>query len=296
MESRISGTTRVLTLIGSPVGHSGSPAMHNYAAQLLGLDYVYVAFDVSEEQTADAMQAIRSLGIRGTNVTMPCKTAAAIYADRLSPAASLIAACNTIVNDDGVLTGYTTDGEGYVAALRDRGIDIRGKKVLLAGAGGAACAIAAQCALDGARSVTFLLRRGPSWSRAQALSGKIRAVCPACELALLDIADTGQVRAALADCDIFSNATSVGMLPGADTSILDGVMEGAGPRSVLRPDLIVTDAVYNPVRTRLLRDAEAAGCTTVDGLAMLLWQGAAAFKLFTGHDMPVREVEERFFS
>ncbi len=293
---QITGTTRLLSLIGSPVSHSGSPAMHNYAAQRLGLDYVYVAFEVDGEQTADALQAIRSLGIRGTNVTMPCKTAAALYADRLSPAASLIGACNTIVNDDGVLTGYTTDGEGYVAALRDRGIDIRGRKILLAGAGGAASAIAAQCALDGARSVTFLLRRGPSWTRADVLSRKIRAVCPSCALSLLDIADAPQIRAALSDCDIFSNATSVGMRPHEDASILDGVTEGIDPRSVLRPDLIVTDAVYDPVQTRLLRDAESAGCTTVDGLAMLLWQGAAAFKLFTGHDMPVQEVKARLFS
>ena len=296
MDNRISGTTRVLSLIGSPVGHSGSPAMHNYAAQLLGLDYVYVAFDVKEAQTADALQAIRTLGIRGSNVTMPCKTAAALYADRLSPAASIIGACNTLVNDDGVLTGYTTDGEGYVASLRDRGIEIRGKRLLLAGAGGAACAIAVQCALDGARSVTFLLRRGSSWARAEELSEKIRAVAPACAISLLDLADSEGVRAALADSDIFANATSVGMRPHEDASILDGILAGEDPRTVLRPELVVTDAVYDPVRTKLLRDAETAGCTTVDGLAMLLWQGVAAFRLFTGRDMPVREVRERFFS
>ena len=119
MDNRISGHTGLLALIGSPVGHSGSPAMYNYSFARLGLDYVYVAFDIKEDQTKDAIAAMKTFKMRGMNVTMPCKTAACQYMDRLSPAAQIIGAVNTIVNDDGVLTGHMTDGEGFVRNLSD---------------------------------------------------------------------------------------------------------------------------------------------------------------------------------
>jgi len=131
MEKRITGHTGLLALIGSPVGHSGSPEMYNYSFAKLGLDYAYVAFDIKEAQVRDALEAMKLFKMRGCNVTMPDKTEAAKYVDELSPAAQIIGAVNTIVNDDGKLTGYITDGEGFVNNLKDHGIDIRGRKIPL---------------------------------------------------------------------------------------------------------------------------------------------------------------------
>ena len=143
MEKRISGHTGLLALIGSPVGHSGSPAMYNYSFEKLGLDYAYVAFDIKEDKVKDAIAAMKTFNMRGCNVTMPDKVEAAKYMDELSPAAQIIGAINTIVNDNGKLTGYITDGEGFVHNLKDHGIDIKGKKITVAGGGGAATAISA---------------------------------------------------------------------------------------------------------------------------------------------------------
>ena len=145
MEKRISGHTGLLALIGSPVGHSGSPAMYNYSFEKLGLDYAYVAFDIKEDKVKDAIAAMKTFNMRGCNVTMPDKVEAAKYMDELSPAARIIGAINTIVNDNGKLTGHITDGEGFVHNLKDHGIDIKGKKITVAGGGGAATAIQVQC-------------------------------------------------------------------------------------------------------------------------------------------------------
>lgn len=133
MEKRISGHTGLLALIGSPVGHSGSPAMYNYSFEKLGLDYAYVAFDIKEDKVKDAIAAMKTFNMRGCNVTMPDKVEAAKYMDELSPAAQIIGAINTIVNDNGKLTGHITDGEGFVHNLKDHGIDIKGKKITVAG-------------------------------------------------------------------------------------------------------------------------------------------------------------------
>ena len=137
MEKRISGHTGLLALIGSPVGHSGSPAMYNYSFEQLGLDYAYVAFDVKETEVKAALDAMRLFKMRGMNVTMPDKVEAARHMDELSPAAQIIGAVNTIVNDDGKLTGHITDGEGFVNNLRDHGVDVKGKKITVAGGGDA---------------------------------------------------------------------------------------------------------------------------------------------------------------
>lgn len=165
MENRISGTTGLLALIGSPVGHSGSPAMYNYSFQKLGLDYVYVAFDVPQREVPKAIEAIRTFHMRGCNVTMPDKTEAVKYMDELSPAARLIGAVNTIVNEDGKLTGYITDGEGFVQNLRDHGVQIQGEKITVAGGGGAATAIQVQCALDGAREISIFNSKDAFFAR-----------------------------------------------------------------------------------------------------------------------------------
>lgn len=288
MENRISGTTGLLALIGSPVGHSGSPAMYNYSFQKLGLDYVYAAFDITTEDVGKAVEAMRLFKMRGINVTMPDKTEAVRYMDALSPAAQIIGAVNTIVNDDGVLTGHITDGEGFVNNLRDHGIEIAGKKITVAGGGGAATAIQVQCALDGAREISIFNIKDEFFERTLQTAEKIRNAKPECVVNVYDIADEAKMKEETASSDIFTNATIVGMKPMDGESVVKDV-------SAFRPGLVVCDAVYNPKKTRLLREAEEAGCICVGGEGMLLWQGAAAFKLYTGRDMPVEEVKEKFF-
>lgn len=288
MEKRISGHTRLLALIGSPVGHSGSPAMYNYSFEKLGLDYAYVAFDVKEDGVKDALNAMRLFQMRGMNVTMPDKVEAARYMDELSPAAQIIGAVNTIVNEDGKLIGYMTDGEGFVNNLKDHGVSIVGKKMVVAGGGGAATAIQVQCALDGVKEITIFNKKDSFFERTLATAEKIRAAVPACVVNVYDIDDADKLQEELASADIFVNATIVGMKPMEDQSIIKEV-------SWLHPDLVVADIVYNPEETKLLREAKAAGCTCVGGKGMLVWQGASAFRLYTGMEMPVEEVKELLY-
>ena len=289
MEKKISGHTGLLALIGSPVGHSGSPAMYNYSFEKLGLDYAYVAFDIKENEVADALSAMKLFKMRGMNVTMPCKTEAAKHMDELSPAARIIGAVNTIVNDDGKLTGYITDGEGFVNNLKDHGIDIKGKKITVAGGGGAATAIQVQCALDGAREITIFNIKDKFFERTLETAEKIKKEVPGIVVNVYDIADVAKMTEEIKSSDIFANATIVGMKPMENESVVKDL-------TAFRPGLVVADAVYNPEETRLLREAKEAGCTCIGGKGMLLWQGVAAFKLYTGCDMPVKEVKELYFS
>ena len=196
----LSGTTTMLGLIGTPVEHSKSPAMYNHCFAKYGLDWAYLAFDISPEKAGDAVQAIRTLHMRGANVTMPCKNAVIPYLDELTPAARAIQAANTIVNDNGRLVGHNTDG-----------------------------------------------------------------------------------------CDILSTATRVGMAPYENVSNITDL-------SWFRRDLVVTDVVYSPAETRMLREARAAGCRTCDGLGMLLCQGAEAFRLYSGLEMPIEEIRALLYA
>jgi shikimate dehydrogenase len=289
MEKRISGHTGLLALIGSPVGHSGSPAMYNYSFQKLGLDYAYVAFDVQEKDVKAALDAMKLFNMRGMNVTMPCKVEACKYMDELSPAARIIGAVNTIVNEKGKLIGHMTDGEGFVNNLRDHGVEVKGKKITVAGGGGAATAIQVQCALDGAREITIFNKKDAFFARTLETAEKIRKAVPGCVVNVYDIDDIPKMTQEIRSSDIFANATIVGMKPMDDLSVVKDL-------SAFHPNLVVADAVYNPVETKLLREAKEAGCKCVGGKGMLLWQGVSAFQLYTGEDMPVEEVKELYFS
>ena len=285
MEARISGTTKLFGLIGSPVSHSASPAMQNYGFQACGVDGAYLAFDIKEEEVPEFVKSMRLLNIQGCNVTMPNKTAAAQNMDELSPAAELIGAVNTIVNRDGKLYGHITDGEGFVANLKDHGIGVEGKDIVIFGAGGAATAIQVQCALDGAREISIFNIKDAFFERTLQTAEKIRKAVPECVVNVYDIADTAKMTEEIQDSDIFANATIVGMKPMDDQSVVKDL-------SAFRPGLVVADAVYNPEETKLLREAKEAGCTCIGGKGMLLWQGVAAFKLYTGQDMPVEDVKK----
>lgn len=285
----INGHTQMLCLIGSPVGHSGSPAMYNYSFRKLGLDYVYLAFDIKEEDTPAAIDALRLLNVRGFNITMPGKTAALSCCDELSKAAQLIGAVNTVVNENGRLIGHNTDGLGWVRNCREHGFEIKGKKMTIAGSGGAATAIEITSALEGMREISIFARQDAFFANAQSTVEKIRSHVPECRVNLYDLEDQDTLYREIADSQIFTNATRVGMKPMDQDSLI------ADP-CVFRRDLTVSDVVYNPRETRLLMDAAAAGSRVIPGIGMLLWQGAEAFRLYTGKEMPVKEVMEKYFA
>lgn len=284
----VSGTTRLYAVIGSPVKHSMSPLMYNTSFMYHNIDSVYTAFEVDEEHVKDAISAVRLFDMGGINITMPGKTVAVPLMDKITDAARLIGAVNTVVNENGKLIGHNTDGVGFVDNLRDNGVDITGKKITIAGGGGAATAVIVQCALDGAHSITILNRKGKSFDRQADTMERLKNELPELIIQQIDISDTKAVRDALALSDIFANATQVGMNPKPDESIIKDA-------SMFQKNLMVTDLVYNPVETKLLREAKEAGCKTIDGRGMLLWQGAAAFKLYTGKEMPIEEVKRRMF-
>ncbi|HUV75331.1 MAG TPA: shikimate dehydrogenase [Dehalococcoidales bacterium] len=272
MKSRISAKTKVCGVIGDPVEHTMSPVMHNAAFKKLGMDYRYLPFRVSKEELGRTIADMRALNIRGLNVTIPHKVAVIPFLDKLDPLAEEIDAVNTIVNDDGVLTGYNTDATGFLQALLDNGVEPEGKRVVILGAGGASRAISFILAEKGARLVILnrRLNRAKELARSVSRSSK--------DIAALKL-DEANLAKAMEGAEVLVNATSVGMSPGTGETPL--------PARLLKPGLVVFDIVYNPVRTRLLREAEAAGARTIGGLDMLVWQGAMAFEKWTGRKAPL---------
>lgn len=285
---QITGHTRLTGLLGSPVAHSISPMMHNEAFKQTGLDYVYLAFDVGTDTLETAVDGLRALNVRGFNLTMPDKNLMCSLCDRLSPAAEISGAVNTVVNDDGVLTGYTTDGIGYMQAARDAGHDLIGKKMTLLGAGGAATAILVQAALDGLSEISVFSIHDEFFPRAEKIADQLNKRT-GCRVRLFDFDDQSVLRREIGESFILTNGTSVGMAPGTDRSIITDP-------SMFRKDLVVSDVIYNPKETLLLRTAREAGCRTFNGLYMLMYQGAEAFRLWTGKEMPIPLIKEKYFS
>lgn len=288
MARLITGHTQLTGLLGSPVSHSISPMMHNEAFEQLGLDYAYLAFDVGTEQLKTAVDGLRTLNVRGFNLTMPNKNLICKLCDQLSPAAQISGAVNTVINDNGTLIGHTTDGIGYMRSVKEAGHDIIGKKMTLLGAGGAATAILVQAALDGVSAISAFNNRSSSFTRMEHVISELKSVS-SCDIHLYDYSDSEILRREIADSTILVNGTSVGMAPNTDASIITD-------SSMFHKDLIVSDVIYNPEETKFLRMAKEAGCATFNGLYMLLYQGAEAFKLWTGQEMPVDIIKEKYFT
>lgn len=287
MAYEITGHTVLTGLLGSPVEHSISPMMHNEAFRRLELDYAYLAFDVGTDQLKTAVEGLKALGVRGFNLTMPDKNLMCSLADELSPASAIGGAVNTVVNDNGVLTGYTTDGIGFMRSIKEDGHDIIGKKMTLLGAGGAAAAILIQAALDGVAEIAVFNIRDEFFTRAQTVIEKLKEYSD-CRIKIYDFSDREVLKEEIAESAILVNGTSVGMAPDTDRCIITD-------DSVFRSELIVFDVIYNPEETLLLKKAKAAGCAVLNGLNMLLYQGAASFKLWTGREMPVEIIKEKYF-
>ncbi len=287
MMYQITGYTRFGGLLGSPVAHSLSPAMHNLSFMTLGIDAVYLAFDVGEEKLGETVRVFRDLNTYGFNLTMPDKKKVMEYVDELSKAAELIGAVNTVVNKDGKLVGHNTDGIGYVESVRAQGFDPAGKEVTLLGAGGAAGAAAVQMALDGVKTLHIVNRRSRSWKAARDLADRINRET-ACRADLTDLEDTRALRTLIGQSDLLTNATSVGMALRTDASPIKDP-------GMLHKELVVSDIIYNPRKTKLMEQAASVGCSTFNGMDMLLYQGAAAFQLWTGREMPLELVREKYF-
>lgn len=287
MDNIATGHTGLLCLLGSPVEHSISPAMQNTACRLTGQDLCYLAFDVQPERLPAAVAGLRAIGFKGCNVTMPHKNAMAQLVDELSPAARLCGAVNTVVNQNGRLVGHTTDGVGWVHSARAEGCDPTGKAIVQLGAGGAGTAILVQAALDGAKSIAVFNMRDAFWPRVEALVQRLNQETD-CSVTLHELTDTDTLQKELQKAQILLNTTPVGMknhpgclIPSADW---------------LHPGLAVSDVIYEPRETELLRMARAAGLQAFNGLHMLLYQGAESFRLWTGCEMPVEQIRTEYFA
>lgn len=288
MNYQITGNTKLTALLGSPVSHSISPQMHNEAFYQLGLDYVYLAFDVTPETLGDAVKGLKAAGICGFNLTMPLKVHILPLLDELTPAARLAGAVNTVIVKNGRMIGHTTDGTGYMRSVIDAGYNIIGKKMTLLGAGGAATAICVQAALDGVSSIDMFKRKNASWDKTMEFCQQT-AFETGCKINLLDFNDTDLLAESISKSAVLTNATSLGMAPDTDTSPIPDT-------AMLRQDLIVSDIIYNPRKTLLIKQAEQQGCPCFNGLYMLLYQGAAAFTCWTGREMPIDVIKQKYFS
>ncbi len=276
----ISGKTRLCGIIGDPIEHTMSPVMHNAVFRQMGVDYLYVPFKVKQGELAKAIDGMKALNIRGLNVTIPHKVAVIQFLDKLDHLAEKIGAVNTIVNDDGVLTGYNTDGAGFLQALLEGGIEPKEKNIVILGAGGASRAISFSLADRGAHLVILNRRLELDWAEelASRISQTFSKKVDALELNRKNLARV------LDRADIVVNATSMGMTP--------NINETPVTSDLLKPDLTVFDIVYNPIKTRLLREAEAAGARAISGLDMLVGQGALAFEKWTGLKAPIELMRE----
>jgi shikimate dehydrogenase len=272
---KISGKTRVCGLIGDPVEHSLSPSLQNAAFQHLGLDYAYVVFTVGREKLGDAISGMRSLGFHGLNVTMPHKIDVIQHLDELDETAKNIGSVNTVLNRDGTLIGYTTDGIGSLKALRYNRVNPSGKKIVLLGAGGASRSVSFTLAKE-AKELVILNR---TLRRAERLVSDLTHLLGKGREVRAERLSDEKLEEELGEADILVNATSVGMRPREALTPVDA--------SLLRPNLVVFDLVYEALETRLLREARRIGAKTIDGLSLLVHQGAASFEIWTGVKAPI---------
>jgi len=269
----ITGKTNVFGIIGDPVEHSLSPGMHNAAFKELGLDNIYVPFQVKTENLEDAIIGAQSLGIKGFNVTIPHKTEVINYLDYLDIAAGLIGAVNTIEFGENGAVGHNTDGIGAVMAIEEV-IPVENKKVVVIGAGGASRAIAFQLLLNGVDNLVLANR---TVEKAIELKTDLDEKLDH-EVGVTGLDDT--LTKEIKDTDILINTTPVGMYPNVD-------QKPVVTAEMMHKDLVVNDIVYNPLKTGLLKEADKAGAKSISGIKMLMYQGVEAFKIWTGIEPPV---------
>ncbi|MEK3752116.1 shikimate dehydrogenase [Paenibacillus sp. FSL E2-8871] len=266
----------LLGVMGDPIIQSKSPIMHEAALQALGIPGAYVPLHILPENLEDAVQAIRTLGFRGVNVTIPHKVAVMAYVDLLDESAVAVGAVNTIVNNNGVLTGYNTDGIGYVRSLKAEAIsDLSGTKIMVIGAGGAARGIVAALLQEKPSSILIANR---SVDKAQDLAAECQSKGNVVGISMNEVAEM------LDGVDVLINTTSVGMYPHMDETPIDP--------ELLRAGMVVSDLIYNPLRTRLLLEGLERGCKIHGGLGMFVYQGAYALEYWTGQPAPTETMRQ----
>ncbi|MHB8973336.1 MAG: shikimate dehydrogenase [Pirellulaceae bacterium] len=270
----INAKTQVCAIFGHPVGHSLSPEIHNAAFQALGLPYVYVAHDVQPGSVVRALDGIRVLGYRGLSITIPHKIEALDGVDEVDETARTIGCINTVVNENGRLLGYNSDGRGAVNALRESGADPQGSRTVVVGSGGAARAVAVTIACEAPPEKLTLL--GIDDAELARLATDVRH--QGRSVVQHEHLNDDSLAKALADADLLLHCSPVGMHPHEGHSLV--------PAHLLRSSVAVFDAVYNPRRTQLIQDAERAGCQTILGLEMFLGQAFVQFELWTGQPAP----------
>jgi len=270
----ITAQTQLCGLLGNPVDHSLSPAIHNAAFEKLGLNFAYLAFPVKDLE--NAIRGIRALGhIRGFSVTIPHKVSIMPLLDSIETTAKHIGSVNTIIKDHGTLVGSNTDASGALQALRQGGVDLSGQRVVLLGSGGAARAIAFGLCVEG--TIEHLTVLGIDDKERSTLTTDLRTKTG---MAITDHPlNAAILGSALVDADLLIHATPIGMHPKIEHSCV--------PKELLHPGLTVMDIVYNPLNTQLLQDAQAAGCRTIQGIEMFLHQAVGQFELWTGESAPI---------
>jgi len=262
----INSETKLIGLIGDPISHSKSPIMHNTMLDKLGLNYRYLAFNVSANRLEQALDGIRALNIKGINVTIPHKVNVMKYLDDISEEAIKIGAVNTIVNQGGKLIGYNTDGEGYVRSLvEETGVSLKDKRIMLLGAGGAAKAIGYTLSMLNLGSIVIINRNLEKAAELKAVIGKNVST---------DSAGIDEINDYINNVDIIINTTSIGLYPNIEQSLIN--------KELINPSHLVSDIIYNPLITKLLIDADAKGAMVHTGLGMFIYQGAIAFEKWTG--------------
>ncbi|WP_424768985.1 shikimate dehydrogenase [Paenibacillus sp. sgz302251] len=274
--NRIDSQTTLFGVIGNPIRHSKSPIMMNRAFRETGINGIYTAFHVTSERVADFAAGVRAMGIRGVNVTIPHKLDIMSALDEIDAGAQAIGAVNTIVNDDGRLIGYNTDGIGYVRSLKEEAEPVlAGKKIVVIGAGGAARGIVYALSAEKPAQITIANR---SVERAKELAAGLR------HLADIEAVASEQLQAACQQADIVINTTSIGMFPNVEAVPVDAAW--------LKPGAVASDLIYNPLKTMFLQQAEQRGCRIHGGLGMFIYQGAYAFEYWTGQPAPVAAMRE----
>ncbi|WP_457569608.1 shikimate dehydrogenase [Desulfurobacterium sp.] len=266
---KITGKTDVYGIFGFPVKHSLSPLMQTAAFHTLGIDAVYVPFEVSPEDLKDAVAGLRAMNIKGINVTVPLKEKIVPFLDRVDEAAAFLGAVNTVKSENGILIGYNTDGDGFVDSLEEEGVDINGKTVLLIGAGGSGKAVAFALLKRGAGKVVIANR---TVEKAKSLAEKLESY------GKVEAVSLGDIENFLEEVDLIVNTTSLGMKE-SDPPLFD--------YALIPSSAVVVDIIYKPFKTKLLLAAEEKGAKIINGLGMLVHQGARAFRIWTGYEPPV---------
>ena len=285
MGLNVSGQTNLLCLLGHPAKHSISPRMHTLACQLLGLDYVYLAFDVEENNLAEVVSSLKKMGVAGFNLTMPHKSAVIPLLDEITEVSKLTHAVNTVKYEYGRLYGTTTDGAGYIESLSEKNFSIPDKTVTILGAGGAAKPIIAQMAFDGAKEINIFKRKNATYEETVSFAKEVKTHTDA-KIVVYDMKDMEALEFCIAKSELLTNATNVGMEE--EISLV--------PKEFLRKDLLVSDIIYHPAMTKLLQDAKEVGADYINGAYMLLYQGAKSFEIWTGEKMPIQEIKKACFN